>query len=243
MDGTTGVAELVQGARANRQGDWDGLVERYTPLVLSVVRGFRLQDPDTQDVVQTLWLRLVEHVDDIREPAALPGWIVTTARNECLRTLRQRQRALPVDPVAATLAGEDARTTGTEPAVPPDVSVVEHLTQTARHRVLLEAVAELPAHHRALLGLLLADPPLTYADISHRLGIPIGGIGPTRARALQRIREHPAVAAWMAADAPVAVGTAPAEATAAPERTTTARPARTGERALRRATGTASPTR
>ena len=80
---------------------------------------------------------------------------------------------------------------------------MEDLDQTGRHELLLRAFAELSAQHRELLPVLVQDPPPSYAEVSARLGIPIGSIGPTRARALQRIRENPAVAAWIAAAADV----------------------------------------
>jgi RNA polymerase sigma factor (sigma-70 family) len=194
------VPDLVRGARDGEQSAWNELVERYTPLVLSVVRGYRLQGSDTDDVVQTLWLRLVEHLGDIREPLALPGWIVTTARHECLRTLRLRQRTQPFDPLATTRASEMAEI-GVD-GRPTDVDVVlEDLTQASRHEALLRAFAALSDSQRELLLLLMTDPPTAYAEISRRLGIPVGSIGPTRKRALQRLREHPAVRDWMVASA------------------------------------------
>lgn len=185
------VEELVLAARRGQQSAWDDLVVRFSPLVHGIVRRYRLQGSDVEDVVQTLWLRLVEHLDDLREPAALPGWIVATARNECLRLLRTRRRTQPVDPLGPGIDHE-----------PPDTArldeeVVEDLERVGRHELLLRAFAELSEQHRQLLLVLVEDPPPSYAEISARLGIPIGSIGPTRARALQRIRENPAVAAWI----------------------------------------------
>lgn len=194
MSDDDSVADLVVAARDGKQAAWNELVGRFTPLVHGVVRRYRLQGSDADDVVQTLWLRLVEHLDALREPAALPGWIVTTTRNECLRLLRSRQRTLPVDPLGAGVEQELPET------VRLDQEVLDHLDHAAQHELLLRAFAELPAHQRALLLVLVEDPPPSYTEVSARLGIPIGSIGPTRARALQRIREFPAVAAWIAAD-------------------------------------------
>lgn len=193
------VSDLIHGALAGRQDDWNLLVERYTPLVLSVVRGYRLNGPDSEDVFQTLWLRLVEHLADIREPQALPGWIITTVRNECLRTLKLRQRTVPFDPL--TPAGEHEMVVPllVHDQVPFDVSVVDDITAATRREVLLRAFDDLSERHRELLLLLITDPPVSYTEISRSLGIPVGSIGPTRARALERIRQHPAVAAWMSA--------------------------------------------
>src|SRR5687768_6246105 len=103
MDGTTeatsDVTALVRAAGQGDQTAWADLVDRYAPLVASVVHGFRLPPHDAEDVLQTVWLRLVEHLGDLREPRALPMWIITTTRNECLRLLRRGQRSRPFDPL------------------------------------------------------------------------------------------------------------------------------------------------
>src|SRR3954449_11052577 len=92
------VEQLVEAARAGDAAAWDALVERYLPLVTAVIRRLRLSASDADDVNQTVWLRLVEHLDGLREPRALPGWLATTARNEGLRIIRRRGRDVPVDP-------------------------------------------------------------------------------------------------------------------------------------------------
>src|SRR5215212_9811823 len=91
------VSELVAAALDGDHASWNALVDRYTPLVLSVVRRHRLQGSDAEDVVQIVWLRLVENLGGIREPAALPGWIVTTARHECLHVIRKHLLVFPAD--------------------------------------------------------------------------------------------------------------------------------------------------
>src|ERR1700750_3097968 len=97
------VDELVRAARAGDAAAWDALVDRYLPLVTAVIRRLRLSAADADDVNQTVWLRLVEHLDTLREPKALPGWLATTARNEGLRAIRRRGRDLPVDPDGGAL--------------------------------------------------------------------------------------------------------------------------------------------
>jgi RNA polymerase sigma factor (sigma-70 family) len=188
------VAELVRQAVAGRQEAWNAIVDRYLPLGLSVTRRHGLRGSDAEDVLQTLWLRLVEHLRDIREPEALPGWIATTTRNECLRLLRSRQRSEVFDPLESTVG----RTIPSED-VPVDEHVADSRLLSERREALLAAFAVLPDHQRDLLTLLLADPPLSYQEISRRLRIPVGSIGPTRARALERLRRHPAVAEQIAA--------------------------------------------
>lgn len=184
------VAELVEAAVGGDQQAWNRIVERYLPLVSSVVSKYRLSDDDTQDVSQTLWLRLVEHLGDIREPRALPAWIVTTTRNEALRLLATRKRTLCVDPqVGSELEGE------------PDRSELDdHLLREERNQALREGMAELRPQHRELLVLLMTDPPMPYEQISRKLGIPIGSIGPTRARSLEQLRRTTAMRTLLTTD-------------------------------------------
>ncbi len=182
------VPRLVAAAVDGNAKAWQELVARYTPLLLSVVRRHRLQDDDAEDVVQTVWLRLVEHLGELREPAALPGWILTTARNECLRVIRARRVIPSSDPFGhRSAAGADV----------VDQAVDTTMLDAERHGALLAAMAELPQRQRALLALLIEDPPVPYEEVSARLGIPVGSIGPTRARALARVRAYPAVRALL----------------------------------------------
>jgi len=184
MDASDPLPSLVSRAREGDQDAWNAIVERYLPLVCGVARRHRLSEADGDDVCQTVWLRLVEQLDKIREPAAMPGWIATTTRNECLRLIATRKRMTPVDPAeSVTLAG-----------VTDDVAG-DGLVAAEERQALREGLAQLPADRRELLLVLLADPPVPYADISERLGIPIGSIGPTRARALEQLRNTQALRA------------------------------------------------
>lgn len=195
MNETFSVTAVVAAAEDGDEAAWQDIVGRYTPLVASVAHGFRLGRADVDDVAQTVWLRLVEHLGELREPRALPRWIITTTRNECIRHFNASRRIRPVDPIAERSAYDEAAAgagpafLGTQPDDPD-----EHLFQVARHQALLAALAELPPHQRDLILLLMEDPPLSYATISRRLDVPIGSIGPTRARALQRLRECPELA-------------------------------------------------
>jgi RNA polymerase sigma factor (sigma-70 family) len=182
-----GVADLVAAAAAGDAQAWNAIVERYAPLVMSVVRRYRMRSDDGLDVAQTVWLRLVEHLKDIREPRALPGWIVVTTSRECLRLLAGEQRTRPMDALqlAEQVSGVDD--------TPPDAD----LLHTERREALLAAFAELSDRQRALLLLLVKDPPPSYEEISVRLDMPLGSIGPTRARALQRLRRSAPIAALL----------------------------------------------
>ncbi len=186
------VDELVSRARAGDQASWNALVDRYLPLVNAVIARFRLSPADADDVNQTVWLRLVEHLDDLREPRALPGWLSTTCRNEALRVIRRRGRDTPTDPQGVTFErlGEDG-------------AFDEDLIHAERAQALRDGLLELPAGRRELLELLLTDPPISYDEISAKLGIPKGSIGPTRARALEQLRNTRAMRALVAATAVV----------------------------------------
>ena len=188
MDTSYPLHALVASAREGDQDAWNAIVERFLPLVCALVRRHRLSEADGDDVCQTVWLRLVEHLDALREPDALPGWISTTTRNECLRLLAARKRMTPVDPMdSVSLEG-----------VTEDVSGVDLVALEERH-ALREGLAELPSGRRDLLLMLLADPPIPYAEISEKLGIPVGSIGPTRARALAQLRNTRALITLVAA--------------------------------------------
>jgi RNA polymerase sigma factor (sigma-70 family) len=161
--------------------------------VTAVIRRLRLSPADADDVNQTVWLRLVEHLDELREPRALPGWLATTARHEGLRLIKRRSRDLPVDPGGSAFDTPDH----TDPG--------ESLVQDLRSHALREAMLELSDKRRELLLLLLADPPVSYDEISARLGIPKGSIGPTRARVLEQLRNSRALRSW-ASDEPEMLG-------------------------------------
>jgi RNA polymerase sigma factor (sigma-70 family) len=190
MDTNLPVSDLVASAMKGEERAWDALVERYDPLIWSVCRRHRLSRADTEDVRQGVWLSLVGHLGDLREPSALPGWLTTATRRECLRVHRT---ARPLDDGEAL----DAET------LPDDLAVVadQQVLAAERQAALREAILDLPSGGQRLIGLLLVDPPLRYAEISARLGIPVGSIGPNRRRYLAKMRRHPAIAALISAEA------------------------------------------
>jgi RNA polymerase sigma factor (sigma-70 family) len=169
------VRELVRLAASNDRAAWESLVTRYESLVWGVARSHRLSETDAADVFQTTWLRLVEHVDDLRNPDALSGWLATTARNECLRVLRHQSRQIPT---------EDDRIPEPVNHSQPD----EALLAAERDKALWQAFAKLPARCQALLRLLATDPAPSYDEIGAALGLAVGSIGPTRGRCLDSLR-------------------------------------------------------
>jgi RNA polymerase sigma factor (sigma-70 family) len=179
------VIDLVTRARAGDKRAWDALVERYAPLIWSICRKYRLSRDDADDVGQSVWMRLVGQLDKIRDPAALAGWLATTTRRECGRVVRAAHAP------GAIVCVLDAETLPDQRAVP----VEQELLAAERHAALREAFTCLPPEGQRLIAMLIADPPMAYAEISARLGIPTGSIGPTRSRYLDKMRRHPAVAA------------------------------------------------
>jgi RNA polymerase sigma factor (sigma-70 family) len=184
------IADLVSRASHGDQRAWDAMVERYAQLIWSICRRHRLDHADTEDVGQSVWLHLVDQLDKVRNPAALPGWLATTTKRECIRVLRTTQGAQAAGyvPDIENVPEEQTRT------------AEEELLVAERNSALCEALTDLSPAGQQLMTMLAADPPVPYAEISARLGIPVGSIGPTRARCLDRLRRHPAITALVDAD-------------------------------------------
>jgi RNA polymerase sigma factor (sigma-70 family) len=192
------LPRLVKASVDHDEEAWNELVRRFAGLVAFVIRHYRLSAADTQDVSQLVWLRLVEHLGDIREPSALPGWLATTTRHECERYLRVNGRSVAMDPLTMRL---------TDKSDGPEID--ELLLAAERRQVLLDGLRELTDQQRELLLMLTADPPYAYAEISRILGIPIGSIGPTRSRVLDKLRDTDAVRAYLDADDSAQIGRCP----------------------------------
>jgi RNA polymerase sigma factor (sigma-70 family) len=152
---------------------WHELVRRYGDLVRRVATRTGLTAADASDACQATWIRLIEHADSIREPRALAGWLVTTARRESIRISMRARRERPDPDIGATAVTPSA-----------EAAALEHELE-ARLALALE---DLEPHHRRLLLLLLSDAGLSYAEIARSLGMPIGSIGPMRGRSLLMLR-------------------------------------------------------
>jgi RNA polymerase sigma factor (sigma-70 family) len=171
------VAELVRAAAADDEAAWRVLVARYSGLVWSIARGHRLAEADVADVAQTTWLRLVEHVGRLEDPARVGVWLATTARRECLRTLSRAARQIP---------SSDRLPDG--PCEAPDLDA--GLLRDERDAALRLALASLAPRDQALLGMLVAEPPATYCEIGAALGMQVGSVGPIRRRCLERLQRQ-----------------------------------------------------
>jgi RNA polymerase sigma factor (sigma-70 family) len=175
----SGIVEIVSAAAQGDQQAWNQLVERYSGLLWAVARGHRLGTADAADVVQTTWLRLIEHLPQIRNREGIGAWLATTARRECLRLLRNGARCQPTDEMELLVD-----------AVADHAELDSALLTAERDAELWAAFSRLPARDQALLRLLAVDSPPSYEEISAALGMPIGSIGPTRARSLERLRRE-----------------------------------------------------
>jgi RNA polymerase sigma factor (sigma-70 family) len=167
--------ELIPAAASGDQAAWNELVERFQGLVWATARAHRLSRADAADVAQTVWLRLVENLDRIREPDRLGSWLATTARRESFRFLRLNGRELPTGEERDFDVADDR---------PPELA----LLTGERNAAIWRAFAGLGERCQALLRLLVADNEPSYEEIGAALDMPIGAIGPTRMRCLVKLR-------------------------------------------------------
>jgi RNA polymerase sigma factor (sigma-70 family) len=169
---TERLDRLVHLAAARDERAWNALFRRFDARVRAVARAHRLSPHDAEDVAQATWIGLMTHIGSVREPERVGAYVHTIARRESLRKLGgRRSEPLPER----------------EPAAPPEDEPEAQLLRAERDGSLDTALAALPPHQRRLMRLLLAEPELSYRVVAERLGIPIGSIGPTRARALERL--------------------------------------------------------
>lgn len=172
---TDDVAELLAGVCGGDERAWNTLVEKFAGLVWSVARSFRLPQAVTEDIAQTVWLRFAEHCGRIRQPERLAGWLATSTRHEALRVIKQGQRTVFDDELLDRTSSDDP-------------SAEESFNDQETRRDVLDAFAQLDEDDQRLLRLVCAVPPLDYKTIAELLGRSVGSIGPTRARALERLR-------------------------------------------------------
>jgi RNA polymerase sigma factor (sigma-70 family) len=177
------VANLVTQARAGERDAWEELVARFDGLIVGIARSFRLGCDDVADVAQTTWLRVFESIDRIRQPERIGAWIATTARRECLRLLRMAGRERPTEDVDV------------DEGVPAFAAPGQQLIDAEERAAVRAAVAGLSDRHRQLMGLLMAHGRPSYANVALTMDMPVGSIGPTRMRAMDRLRNDPNIIA------------------------------------------------
>jgi RNA polymerase sigma factor (sigma-70 family) len=179
LDGHTDLATLLRAASEGDQEAWNAITDRFTSLLWSVARSYRLGSDDAEDVVQNTWLRLLENLTKIDNPKALPGWLATTARREALGILRRRGRTV-------LTRDEDL---GVDLADPASTELDSALLEDERDVELWASFAKLPERCQQLLRVLMACDRPVYAEVSAAFDMPIGSIGPTRMRCLERLRK------------------------------------------------------
>jgi len=169
------VAGLLDAAARGDRCAWEEIVRRYAGLVTATVRAFRLQEADAADAEQRTWLRLVEHHAAVRDPEHLGGWLTTTATRECLGILRGHRLVIDLTDVDA---------------VPdPHGDIEQRVIEADEAAHLWNVVTLLPPRGRAVVRALFADERIPYAEVSRATGIPVGSLGPTRARVLRQLRQ------------------------------------------------------
>ena len=169
------IRSVVLAAAGGDERAWGTLVHDYSGAILGRTRSFRLNQADTEDVVQTVWMKLIEHIGSLREAAAIGGWLSQTAHRECLRLYRRREYACDVEGFGLV-----------DPADGPEAVLVPQ----SEFETLSGALGQLQERDQTLLGILMEDANPCYQQVSQTLGMPIGSIGPTRGRALNRLRRE-----------------------------------------------------
>ncbi len=168
------IERMVAAAGRGDQSAWSALVARFRGRVQRVARSHGLSAHQVDDVAQETWLRLFRNLHRVRDPLALGAWVDTTARRESLRALRGHRLE---DLTGEELGVDDVAEEGDEQL-------------EERRAALARALATLPERQRTLMECLLAESEPSYADAALRLGIPVGSIGPTRGRCVERLRRE-----------------------------------------------------
>jgi len=169
------VAELLARCRSGDEDAWRELLERYGALILSVPRRYGMKGAQADDVFADVCLALVRALPSLRDPKALPQWLLRTAARATWEAARRSKRAVPGE--ALRLAGGSL----------PD----EEASTLEQEQAVRDALRAVPERCRRLLELLyFAVPGLSYDEIARRLGLARGSLGPTRRRCLDKMREH-----------------------------------------------------
>jgi RNA polymerase sigma factor (sigma-70 family) len=178
-------AELVGRIRNGDSSAWCELVDHYEPLLRRLARQYRLSGQDMDDAIQLTWLRCLEHIDQITHADRLIGWLATVCRRESLRLATKGRREIALGEQSVTRLvddGQEERDPGAE------------MARRDAHDRLSRAIRALPQKQQLVLTELLKEESRSYLDLSRRLGLPMGSIGPTRQRAIARLRQDPRLA-------------------------------------------------
>jgi len=175
-DRSARMADLLAAAREGSEDALGQMVTELSPLLWQVARAAGLSSGDAEDVLQTTWMRLVAHLGDIHDSAALTSWLVTTTKREAWRVSAEGRRQLPAD--QESFAELPDQGPGSEEQV---------ITEDQR-RVLWAAIGQLSRRCQELLRIIAFAPRPDYTAVAAALGMPVGSIGPTRGRCLAKLR-------------------------------------------------------
>ena len=175
-DRTARMADLLDAARGGSEDALGQITAELSPVLWHVARAAGLGADDAEDVVQTVWERLLSHLADIRVPQALVSWLVVTTKHEAWRMRSYGRRQLPADQEWLTELPDHT------------VSTEQQIVLDEQQRALWRAVGKLSAQCQELLRIVAFVPRPDYQAVSAALGMPVGSIGPTRGRCLEKIR-------------------------------------------------------
>jgi RNA polymerase sigma factor (sigma-70 family) len=170
------IAGLVDAARRGSEDALGQIVTELSPLLWQVARAAGLSTSDAEDVLQTVWMRLLAHLDGIHTSASLTGWLVITTRREAWRVSAAARRQLPADTELLSMLPDQGP--GSE----------EQVIMDDQRRVLWQAIGQLSPRCQELLRIIAFVPRPDYAAVAAELGMPTGSIGPTRGRCLAKLR-------------------------------------------------------
>jgi RNA polymerase sigma factor (sigma-70 family) len=170
---------LVKRCLTGDESAWSELVEKYKALIYSIPVRYGLPPHDAADIFQATCLELLQRLPEIREPRALPKWLIQVAHHKCFHWKRLQSR---------TISREDDDSLA-EPEAPPVAESI--LRQAEEEQMLREAAASLTPKCRRLVHMLFFEsPPRPYAQIAAELGLAVGSIGFTRQHCLERLRRR-----------------------------------------------------
>ena len=178
-------ARLVARCLRGDEAAWEGLVRRYRRLIFSAVLASRLPVDDAEEVFQRVVVKLFENLPRIRRHESLPAWLMTTARRETFAAFRENQKSQDLELGPTEIQADPNPHLEDGPA-----EALEGLEAVRREHALALAMERLDADCRALLeALFLENEQPSYAEIARRLGRPVGSLGPTRLRCLDKLRK------------------------------------------------------
>jgi RNA polymerase sigma factor (sigma-70 family) len=161
------------------------VTEQYQPLLRWLARRCGLSAEDADDAVQLTWLRCLEHINQLSDAERLNGWLVAVCRRECIRLATKARAEVPFTDLKMAQLIDDRR---------QECDPCAEAALRDQYDRLYQAIAALPKRQRTVLIELLRREDQSYLTLSRRLGIPVGSIGPTRQRAVSRLRLDPQIA-------------------------------------------------